>query len=172
MRFRIPFALVLALSIGCKAADGPPQGPPLPTLPVDTKLGISPGEVPGWGYRRELRADLNGDGSDELLVLAADVEVDARQRPLWEDGHRWAMVVQEGGRGTLVFASFVPNGFVEAALLGKDSAGLREVLIQERTPSQARSIVVSYQRPGEAREVSAAHYQIEQWLPGSARLFE
>jgi hypothetical protein len=35
-----------------------------------------------------------------------------------------------------------------------------------------RSITVSYQEPGSARSVSGAYYQIEEWMPGSARMTE
>jgi len=98
--------------------------------------------------------------------------VNERDLPLWEDGHRWAVVVRERGSDTLVFSSFVPNGFVEAAVSQASSEGDRELFIQERTPSQVRSLVVSYQEPGSARTVSGAYYQIEQWMPGSARMIE
>lgn len=172
MKLKIFLAIVLASSTSCAVETGPPEVNPLSAPPVDAALGVSPRQAMEWGYRRELRADLNGDGSAERLILAADVGVNDRGAPLWEDGHRWAIVVQEGGAGTLVFSSFVPNGFVEAAVLSASSEGGRELLIQERIPSQVRSIVVSYQRPGAARTVSSAYYQIEQWMPGSARLME
>jgi hypothetical protein len=171
MKLEIFPAIVLAFSTSCAVDTGPSEVNPLSAPPVDAALGVSPREALEWGYRRELSADLDGDGSAEQLILAADVSVNDRGVPLWEDGHRWALVVQEGGATTLVFSSFVPNGFVEAAVLNASSEGDRELLIQERIPSQVRSIVVSYQR-GAARTVSSAYYQIEQWMPGSARLME
>ncbi|HYO16264.1 MAG TPA: hypothetical protein VE685_23950 [Thermoanaerobaculia bacterium] len=171
MKLGILLAIVVASS-SCAVETGPSEVNPLSAPPVDAALGVSSREVLEWGYRRELRADLDGDGSAERLILAADVSVNDRGVPLWEDGHRWALVVQEGGADTLVFSSFVPNGFVEVAVLSASSEGGRELLIQERIPSQVRSLVVSYQQPGAARTVSSAYYQIEQWMPGSARLME
>lgn len=162
----------LAATLSCQAPPGPPEDNPLAAPPVDARLNVSARDALGWGYRRELRADLSGDGSPEQVVLASDVVLNDRGLPLWEDGHRWAVVVRDGGRDTLVFASFVPNGFVEAAVLTASSEGDRDLWIQERTPAQVRDIAVSYDGPGAARTVSAAYYQVEQWMPGAARLTE
>jgi hypothetical protein len=169
---RRPLALlILSACLSCKEAP-PPADNPLLAPPVNAALNITARQALGWNYQRALQADLNGDGSEEQVVLAADVMVNERDRPLWEDGHRWAVVVRERGSDTLVFSSFVPNGFVEAAISAASSEGGRELFIQERTPSQIRALVVSYQGPGSARSVSGAYYQIEQWMPGSARMTE
>jgi hypothetical protein len=164
-------ALLILSSLSCKEGS-PPSDNPLLAPPVNAALNVSARQALGWNYQRALQADLNGDGSEEQVVLAADVVVNERDLPLWEDGHRWAVVVRERGSDTLVFSSFVPNGFVEAAVSTASSEGGRELFIQERTPGQVRSLVVSYQGPGSARSVSGAYYQIEQWMPGSARMTE
>jgi hypothetical protein len=44
------------------------------------------------------------------------------------------------------------------------------VLVQERAPEQLRSLEVEYHGPGNARSSSAAWYQVESWMPGSASL--
>lgn len=165
------FALLMTSCLSCRESP-PPSDNPLLAPPVNAALNISAKQALGWDYQRALQADLNGDGSEEQVVLAADVVVNDRNVPLWEDGHRWAVVVRERESDTLVFSSFVPNGFVEAAISTASSEGDRELFIQERTPSQVRSLVVSYQEPGSARSVSGAYYQIEQWMPGSARMTE
>jgi len=165
------FALLILSCLSCKEAP-PSSDNPLLAPPVNAALNVSARQALGWKYQRALQSDLNGDGSEELVVLASDVVVTDKDIPLWEDGHRWAVVVRERESDTLVFSSFVPNGFVEAAISQASSEGVRELLIQERTPSQVRSIVVSYQEPGTARTVSGAYYQIEQWMPGSARMGE
>ena len=67
-------------------------------------------------------------------------------------------------------SAFVPHGFVEAAVLQPSSAGQRELLVQERTPKQVRALTITYEGPDQARSVSAAYYQLESWLPGSATL--
>lgn len=169
---RLFLAVALTTSLSCQTPPDPPEENPLSAPPVDTKLAVSARDVLGWGYHRELRADLNGDGSPEQVVLASDVVMSDRGLPLWEDGHRWAVVVRDGETDTLVFLAFVPNGFVEAAVMTASSEGDRDLWIQERTPAQVRDIAVSYDGPGAGRTVSAAYYQIEQWMPGSARLTE
>ena len=171
MRRKAILALLIVSCLSCKKAPPSSDNPLLAPL-VNAALNVSARQALGWKYQRALQADLNGDGSEELVVLASDVMVNDKDIPLWEDGHRWAVVVRERESDTLVFSSFVPNGFVEAAISQAGSEGGRELFIQERTPSQVRAIVVSYQEPGSARTVSGAYYQIEQWMPGSARMTE
>jgi hypothetical protein len=155
---------------GCdrlRSRGGAPN--PLEAAPVDTAR-VKSAEVPSWGYRREISADLDGDRKLERIVIAADVRV-GPSGPLWEDGHRWAVYVEpEKGVRTMLYGAFVPNGFAEAAVTAPDDDGHRRVLIQERTPQQVRALEVEYQDPGKARLSSAAHYQIGDWLPGSATM--
>jgi len=148
--------------VGC--APEPVAPNPLTNPPVT--IDLSPAEALGWRYRQETAADLNGDGSKERVVLASDVSVSATGVALWEDGHRWALVIQDRGAAMLGYAAFVPRGFVEAAILQPSAEGERQVLVQERSPDQLRALTVSY-LPAGVRSVSAAHYQIESWLPGA-----
>jgi hypothetical protein len=135
-------------------------------------LRVTAAEVLSWPHRQEVAADLDGDRQPETVVLAADVHLSDSGRPLWEDGHRWGLVIVDGTDSTLVYSAFVPRGFVETAILRPSSSGAREVLLQERTPEQLRSIAIAYEGPGSARVASAAYYQTEEWLPGSARLYD
>src|SRR5438046_90801 len=48
----------------------------------------------GWQYARRASVDLDGDGKPESVVMIADVTLDKRGRPLWEDGHRWQVYVE------------------------------------------------------------------------------
>jgi hypothetical protein len=138
-------------------------------VPVDTSR-IHNSDVSGFGYRREVTADLNGDGKPERVVIAADVSM-GPTGPLWGDAHRWAVYVEpEKGERTLLYGAFVPNGFAEAAVLGASSDKGRKVLVQERTPQQVRTFEIEYEGPGKARLGSAAYYQIGEWLPGSAAM--
>lgn len=122
-------------------------------------------EAASWTHRRTILADLDGNGAAEQVVLTADVALDARGRALWEDGHRWALLVEESSGQTLLYGAFVPNGHVEAAVLTADAPGSRRhVLVRERTPHQSRTFVVEYERPGAARLVSAQSSQVEQWI--------
>ena len=163
----ILFATLLA-AVSCiylKDSATVVSGGPLDDPPVDTARVRSADEAAAWKHRRTLQADLNRDGSNDRIVLTSDVEVSEKGVPIWEDGHRWAVFVEEGEKRTLLYAAFVPNGHAEAGVMAADSEGRRNVLIHERTPQQTRSLVVAYERPGKAKSISAVYYQIEQWLP-------
>lgn len=186
-RFRpaAPPALALSAAValtlaGCARSPEPsPPGrsepTPLTAPPVDSTRVRSADEPSAWGYRRELAVDLDGDAREERLVIASDVTLGPGGEPLWEDGHRWAVYVEAAGaaeRRTLLFAAFVPNGFVEAAALAPNDAGRRRVLVQERTPHQLRALEIAYEGPGAARLSSGAYYQLGTWLEGAAVLPE
>ena len=168
---------LMALSVLAVPACGPagrtePEENPLWEPPVDAEVVASADEAAKWAYRRRAEADLDGDGVVEALVIAAQAEVDARGRPLWEDGHAWAVYVEAaGGERTLLYGAFVPNGFAEAAILAPSGDGRRDVLVQERTPRRVRALEVRYGGPGAASLRSGAYYELESWLPGSAGLF-
>jgi hypothetical protein len=169
MRIVLSMTMLLA---ACGRTDAPAaEHNPLQAPPVDSARVGSMQQVAGWAYRRELTVDLDGDHQPERLVLAAEVEVRPDGVPLWEDGHRWALyAVSGGGERTLLYGAFVANGFAEAAVLAPDDRGRRRVLVQERTPQQVRALEIEYRGPGDARSSSAAHYQVEGWMPGSASL--
>jgi hypothetical protein len=133
-------------------------------------IDVTAEAVGAWTHRHSIEADLDGDGAPETVILLSDVETLPDGRPIWEDGHRWALLVMDGSVTTLAYAAFVPNGFVEAAIGSRGSDGRREVVLLERTPAQLRTLTVVYDGPGKIRAASAAHYQIESWLPGFARL--
>ena len=170
----VPVAALLLAALGIAAcARGPERAEepnPLEAPPVDSSRVRTADEPSTWEYRRTLRVDRDWDRREERLTIASDVELDGGGRPLWEDGHRWAVYVEAPEGRTLLYAAFVPNGFVEAAALAPDDAGARRVLIQERTPSQLRSLEVTYEGPGAARSSSGAYYQLGTWLEGSAAM--
>jgi hypothetical protein len=156
-----------ALSVLLSACSAPAAPPPMGSLdapPVDTER-IRLADAEQWTHRRFVDADLDGDGSTERVIVAADVQIGARNTPLWEDGHRWAVIVEGGGARTLLYGAFVPNGDVETAVLSPDSTNHRNILVRERTPQQSRTFVVAYRRPGTVRTVSVAYDQVEQWVP-------
>lgn len=148
-------------------ADTPPAAS-VNALPVDTGR-IRLDEAQRWTHRRFVDADLDADASTERIVLTSDVQTGSRGIPLWEDGHRWVVIVEDGDARTLLDGAFVPNGDAEAAVLAPDSTNRRNVLVRERTPQQSRTFVVAYDKPGTARAVSAAYDQVEQWLPSLIR---
>ena len=158
-----PAAFLVGLLAACSPSPPPPAFQP-DSLPVDT-LRIRLADVVAWPHRRAIDVDLDGDAAAERLVLSADVTLDDRGLPLWEDGHRWALFVEDGEARTLLYGAFVPNGHVEAAVLSAQTESRsRSVLVRERTPQQSRSFVIAYDGRA-ARTVSAAYDQVEAWLP-------
>ena len=153
---------------GCRRPEPGAVVAPLQEPPVDAAR-VSAADAAIWRHQRSIAADLNGDGTPERLVLVADVQLSDSGQPLWEDGHRWAVFVADTPQVTLLYAAFVPNGSVEAAVLTGDGEGRRHVLVHERTPGQTRSMVIAYERPGTARSISEANYQIENWVPTLVR---
>ncbi len=65
--------------------------------------------------------DLDGDGSEERIELRVQAERLPDGRVLWEDGHRWVVVVREGGgsngRAFPLLDAFVPHGTVRFRLV-------------------------------------------------------
>lgn len=132
-------------------------------LPVDTvHSGLDAALT--WQHRAGLEVDLNGDGESESLVVASDVTVMDSGEPLWEDGHRWAVYVEDSAQRTLLYSNFLPHGVAEVAVGTAGSDGKRDVLIVERTPHHSRSVAVQYEAPGIARLVSDANYPLDRWL--------
>ena len=156
--------LGLALA-GCPAPPDP--GPyPLEAPPIDADR-VSLDDALGWPVQRETVADLDGDGADEHLVLAADATAGPDGDPLWEDGHRWALWAVElapDSVRTLLYGAFVSQGRVEIALEDPSIGGAPDVVVMERTPSQVRMLEVRYHAPGDARTVTAAYYHPRTWL--------
>lgn len=160
-----------APSNGELASSGEREPNPLEKPPIDTARVPSADTAATWGYRKEASADLDGDGTPERVVVAADATLGANGAPIWEDGHRWGVYVEgASGKRTLLYGAFVPNGFTEVAILAPGSEKRRKVLVQERTPQQMRALEVEYLGEGSARSSSSAYYQIGEWLPGSARM--
>jgi hypothetical protein len=165
-RTRLAVALALAVAAAsCRPADEPREPNPLEAPPVDPARVGSADEVARWPLRTGLEADLDADGRTEAVVLASDVTLASDGSPLWEDGHRWAVVVEDEGRSTLLYAAFVPNGHVEAAIGIAGADGTRLVIVHERTPGRAVSYTIAYEAPQGARLVSAAYDHVERWLP-------
>lgn len=156
-----------ALMTACVQADDRHEAPG--ETPVIDTARIRLDDALQWRHRRTLESDLNGDGRVERIVLTADVTTNDAGVPLWEDGHRWALFVEEEDRRTLVYGAFVPNGEAEAAVLARDpSDNRRHLFVRERTPQRVRSIVVAYDGPESLRTVATTQFHIEQWLPALA----
>ena len=105
----------------------------------------------GWKYAQRATADFDGDGDDETAVLISDVALDARGRPLWEDGHRWQLYVQEhDGKTTRLYARFLPRGRVTADV-GVPAAGTKLfIVLTEQSPERLGVYEYEYRGPNNA----------------------
>ncbi len=74
----------------------------------------------GWEYRkRVIKTDLNRDGSKEAVWVLANVTKDLDKKEwLWDDGQRWAIVVQNSdGNETLVFLDWLQFASLEPKII-------------------------------------------------------
>jgi hypothetical protein len=101
----------------------------------------------GWSYSQRVTADLDNDGTDESLVLLSDVHLDKSGQPLWEDGHRWQVYVQEPDSGiTRLYARFIPNGKLVAELTS-DIGPSPSIVLLEQAADHLAVYEVRYRGP-------------------------
>jgi hypothetical protein len=115
---------------------------------LDARVPTARAGDPGWMYAQRVSADFDGDGADETAVLICDVTLDASGRPLWEDGHRWQLYVEESdGKTTRLYARFVPRGRVTAEV-GVPSAGQElYIVVVEHSPERMGVYEYEYRGP-------------------------
>lgn len=138
--------LVLLLA-SCSAIEAGRKAPG-PSL-IDTTISTAAVGEGGWNYYRSSEADLNGDGNEEKIVLAAQVEI-ARGRPAWSDGHNWQVYVQSpAGERTLIYAQRLQLGTVTLRLTEQRSTA--DILLIEHLPDHLAVYQVRYIAPGETK---------------------
>ena len=114
---------------------------------LDTTIPRAEAGQTGWAYSQRAAVDFDADGQLETAVLTSDVTLDARGNPLWEDGHRWQVYVDEPtGERTYVFRQFLPNGSLTADVVRRES-GTRTLLLVARTPQHVSVYEVKYSGP-------------------------
>lgn len=160
-------AAVLGLISVCGCADTDRDAV---TLSMDSlieeRVPVAAAGDPGWAYAQRGSADLDADGTRESIVLICDVTLDGRGQPLWEDGHRWQVYVEEtGGQRTRLYGRFVPNGTVSAQVTD-GVAGTPTLTIVERTPDRLAVYEVAYRGP---QQISMST-RFERGTPVSGRL--
>ncbi len=118
---------------------------------LDSRVPAAKAGDAGWMYAQRVVADFDGDDKDETAVLLSDVALDARGAPLWEDGHRWQVYVEEAdGTVTRLYARFVPRGKVTADV-GVPSAGKElYIVVVEHSPERMGVYEFEYRGPQKA----------------------
>ncbi|MCG0239418.1 MAG: hypothetical protein L6E13_09500 [Firmicutes bacterium] len=110
-----------------------------------------------WGYHQETRADLDGDGAEEKLVVIARVgRPSGGQDYSWDDGQPWNVYVEEpDGTRTYVFADWVQLGQLN---VGVTDDG--DVVILELAGAGWTLYHVDYQGPGKFKMVQLAQVPV------------
>lgn len=102
---------------------------------IDAKVPRAVAGDPQWEYVQRAKADFDGDGREETAVLIADVTLDARGVPVWDDGHRWQLYFEEAdSTRTYIYARFLPHGKLEASVTVPDEEKMPTVVLREITP--------------------------------------
>ena len=102
------------------AADAPVRARFIRARTAEVPAGMVP--IDSTSY------DVDGDGSVERIILHAQVERDAAGRPLWEDAHRWLLLVHDGPARYPLVDALVPFGTVGFSIVaGEDAAPPRIV---------------------------------------------
>jgi hypothetical protein len=115
-----------------------------------------------WKYVQRAKADFDGDGRDETAVLIADVALDARGRPLWEDGHRWQLYFEEAdSTRTYIYARFLPFGRLEASVTVPDEEKMPTVVLRELTPHTLGVYEVRYSGPRQSWSIRHLHRELD-----------
>jgi hypothetical protein len=129
---------------------------------VDARIPRAAAGDSGWRYAQVASSDLDGDGVVEMAWLISDVTLDRRGRPLWEDGHRWQVYVEEPDRTrSYAYSRFLPMGRLEAALARARPSERQSILLIERTPSAFGVYEVHYDGPGRLRVTRSLERTLE-----------
>lgn len=145
-------AALLPLAAACTIADSgpPPSGDTTAASMVEARVPEAAAGDSGWAYVRRARADLNGDGTPEQVVVLSDVILNRRGQPLWEDGHRWQVYVESArGERTRLYARFLPHGALTVRFIEADRGAPPRLLLLERTPFTVGAYDIRYRAPGE-----------------------
>lgn len=95
-------------------------------------MGPGPKQLPLPAVRiASARADLDGDGTPEEIEIRADVERAADGAILWEDGHRWAVLVRSGDGEHRLVDQFVPHGRLTAWVVEPEEGSPVVVVLKE-----------------------------------------
>jgi hypothetical protein len=156
---KTPILLVSLLLAGCRMSDMQPDAS-IGGL-TDTSIVRAEAGTKGWMYEQKVAVDFDADGQIETAVLISDVTLDAGGKPLWEDGHRWQVYVDEPtGERTYIYRQFLPNGSLTADVVRRES-GTRTLLLIARTPHALNLYEVKYSGPQRIVLMNAIERPIE-----------
>jgi hypothetical protein len=76
--------------------------------------------------------DVDVDGAAEHIALYADVVQDGTGRPLWEDAHRWILLVHDGGDTYPLVSALVPFGTIAFVIIAADGDDPPRIVAERR----------------------------------------
>lgn len=121
--FKWFFAIMLAIIVaaGCNA-DKTAQNDNTPTGDDEGNKAVSetvlikstalPDEVADWTEVSRYTGDVDGDGTDEVVVLATSAEYDKDGTVMWDDGQDWALYVDDRDEKYVLLNQYVQLGNV------------------------------------------------------------
>jgi len=113
MRLSILILLLAALLAGCAASPGADEpAPPAPPQLINETYFTADADADPLAYKKTAKADLDGDGQEETIVVATTAQwIEEYGDFDWDDGHPWYVYVDEAdGTRTTVFADWVQLG--------------------------------------------------------------
>ncbi len=143
--------------------------PAIKRVTFDSALNLLDPKIPRaragdaqWQYVQRAKADFDGDGREETAVLIADVTLDKRGTPLWDDGHRWQLYFEEAdSTRTYIYARFLPFGKLEASVTVPDEEKMPTVVLREITPHTLGLYEVRYSGPRQSWSVRHLHRNLD-----------
>ena len=149
--------ILLALTAGCAGGESNDW----PEALLEPRVPRAAAGDPSWIYVQRASADLDDDGTEETAVLICDVMLDRNAAPLWEDGQRWQVYVEEpDGTRTYLYAKFLPNGTLTADIVS-GSGGPPAIVLLEHTPERIGVYELRYDGPNRVTGVEQLERAID-----------
>jgi hypothetical protein len=108
------------------------------------------------------RAELDGDVAPEEIELLAEVELGPDGAPLWEDGHRWVVLIRDGAEEHRIVDEFLPQGRLSGWVVEPDEGSPVVVVLKES--GTAGIVLRAFRHAGQRGYVAAGGFD------GSGRL--
>ncbi|HJR54460.1 MAG TPA: hypothetical protein VJ982_12205, partial [Gemmatimonadota bacterium] len=77
------------------------------------------------------RVNLDEDSPLEAVEIRANVELGKDRKPIWEDGHRWVVLIRDGSEEHRIVDEFVPQGRLTAWVVDAERGGPLVLVLEE-----------------------------------------
>ena len=124
--------LLLGLSITACSAPVRQQTAPA-NLPDTTVAARVVQLAPSSILLDSARVDVSGDQIPETIRLYVRAERGADGKVLWEDGHSWYLIVQQGDQTYPLLDGFIPWGLVHFRVIDTVDEGGRSIVVERES---------------------------------------